>query len=164
MQNRKNTILVVDDTETNIDIMLELLSDEYDVVVALDGTSAFDAVNNNEIDLILLDIMMPGIDGYDVCHRLKQSEKSVNIPVIFITAKDDEESIAKAYSAGGDDYVSKPFKPLELLARIKTQLKLKELISHLDYISSYDEMTAIYNRRKFFELGEKRFAQSKESI
>ena len=164
MQNRKKTILVVDDTETNIDIMLELLGDKYDVVVALDGRSAFDAVDNNEIDLILLDIMMPEMDGYDVCRRLKENEKSADIPVIFITAKDDEKSIEKAYSIGGDDYVSKPFKPLELLARIDTQLKLKELISHLSYISSYDEMTGIYNRRKFFELGEKKFEQSKDEL
>lgn len=164
MEKIKKTILVVDDTETNIDIMLELLSDKYDVVVALDGRSAFDAVGDNEIDLILLDIMMPEIDGYDVCRGLKTDERSANIPIIFITALDDEKSIEQAYAAGGDDYVTKPFKPLELLARINTQLKLKELISHLNYISSYDEMTGIYNRRKFFELGEKRFAQSSNEL
>lgn len=164
MEKIKKTILVVDDTETNIDIMLELLIDRYDVVVALDGRSAFDAVADNEIDLILLDIMMPEIDGYDICRGLKADERSANIPIIFITALDDEESIEKAYATGGDDYVAKPFKPLELLARIDTQLKLKELISHLNYISSYDEMTGIYNRRKFFELGEKRFAQSTNEL
>ncbi|TKI70362.1 diguanylate cyclase [Sulfurimonas crateris] len=164
MEKTKKTILVVDDTETNIDIMLELLSDKYDVVVALDGKSAFDAVGDNEVDLILLDIMMPDIDGYDVCRGLKADERSINIPIIFITALDDEKSIEKAYAAGGDDYVAKPFKPLELLARIDTQLKLKELINHLNYISSYDEMTGIYNRRKFFELGEKRFAQSTNEL
>ncbi len=164
MEKIKKTILVVDDTETNIDILLELLSDKYDVVVAINGRSAFDALEDNEVDLILLDIMMPEIDGYDVCLRLKTGEDSKNIPVIFITAKDDEESIEKAYAAGGDDYVSKPFKPLELLARIKIQLKLKELINHLNYISSYDEMTGIYNRRKFFELGEKKFEQSEDEL
>ncbi len=164
MEKTKKTILVVDDTDTNIDIMLELLSDKYDVVVALDGRSAFDALDDNRVDLILLDIMMPEIDGYHVCRELKADEKSRGIPVIFITAKDDEESIEKAYAVGGDDYVSKPFKPLELLARISTQLKLKELIDHLNYISSYDEMTSIYNRRKFFELGEKKFEQSKNEL
>ena len=164
MEKTKKTILVVDDTETNIDIMLELLSDKYDIVVALDGRSAFDALEDNEVDLILLDIMMPEIDGYDVCREVKSNERSANTPIIFITALDDEESIEKAYAVGGDDYVTKPFKPLELLARIETQLKLKELISHLNYISYYDEMTGIYNRRKFFELGEKRFEKSKNEL
>ncbi len=164
MENLKKTILIVDDTETNIDILLELLGEKYDVIVALDGVSALEIVEENEVDLILLDIMMPQIDGYEVCNRLKSKESSSNIPVIFITARDDENSIEKAYEAGALDYITKPFKALELLARVNTQLKVKELIDHLDFISSYDEMTAIYNRRKFFELSEKKFAHSKSNL
>ncbi len=156
MKADKLTILVVDDTETNIDILLELLCD-YDVAVATDGQSAIDIVKEDDIDLILLDIMMPDMDGYDVCKSIKTTHK--NIPIIFITAKTDEDSIEKAYAVGGNDYVTKPFKPRELLARIKTQLKLKELICNLKYISSHDEMTGIYNRRKFFQLSEKKFEE-----
>jgi len=156
MREDKATILIVDDTETNIDILLGLLSD-YDVAVATDGQSAIDIVREDDIDLILLDIMMPDMDGYDVCKTLKATNK--NIPIIFITARIDEDSIERAYDVGGNDYITKPFKPRELIARIKTQLKVKHLIGHLDYISSHDEMTGIYNRRKFFQLAHKKFEE-----
>ena len=164
MKNEKNTILIVDDTETNIDILLELLNKKYDIVVALDGKSALEVVSENKIDLILLDIMMPEMDGYKVCEILKEDEISRDIPIIFLTAKTDEESIERAYAAGGVDYVTKPFKPRELLARIDTHLKLKKLIDNLAYISSYDEMTGILNRRKFFELAKKKFYNDKEDL
>jgi len=136
----------------------------YDLLVALNGESALEIVQEEKIDLILLDIMMPKMDGYKVCTTLKSSTATKNIPVIFITAKTDEDSIEKAYEVGGIDYVTKPFKPRELLARVKTQLKLKELIEHLDFIASHDEMTGIYNRRKFFSLSSKRFNTSKEDL
>jgi len=164
MKNRKKTVLVVDDTKTNIDILLNLLGDKYDIVVALDGESALETVEESCVDLILLDIMMPNIDGYEVCRRLKSKEKTSDIPVIFVTARDDEDSIERAYEIGAIDYITKPFKPIELEARINTQLRVKELIEHLNFISSYDEMTGIYNRRKFFELSEKKFAQNKSDL
>jgi len=161
MRENKSTILIVDDTETNIDILLDLLG-EYDVAVATDGQGAIDIVNEDDIDLVLLDIMMPDMDGYDVCKELKKNNK--NIPIIFITARSDEDSIEKAYDVGGDDYIIKPFKPRELIARVKTQLKLKELIHHLDYIGSYDQMTGIYNRRKFFELANDKFENGVDDL
>ncbi|MBW6488926.1 diguanylate cyclase [Sulfurimonas sp.] len=164
MENRKKTVLIVDDTKTNIDILLNLLSEKYDIVVALDGESALETVEENSVDLVLLDIMMPNIDGYEVCRRLKSNEKTLDIPVIFLTARDDEDSIEKAYKTGAIDYIRKPFKPIELLARINTQLRAKELIEHLNFISSYDEMTGICNRRKFFEISEKKFAQNRDGM
>ena len=149
-------LLVVDDTEINIDILLELLSDTYEITVALDGPSALEIVAEEEIDLILLDIMMPNMDGYEVCEILKSNRKTKDIPVIFITAKIDEDSIEKAYDVGGIDYVTKPFKPKELLARIKTQLTMQELIKNLEtthkeleLLASIDPMTKLYNRRYF---------------
>ncbi len=160
----KSTILIVDDTDTNIDILLELLGEKYDVLVAVDGKTALDVASKEKIDLILLDIMMPEMDGYEVCQRLKSSEETQNIPVLFITAKTDEDSIEKAYDVGGSDYITKPFKPRELLVRIKTQLKLKELINHLDFIATHDEMTGIYNRRQFFNLATQRFKESKKNL
>ena len=132
MQENKKTILVVDDTETNIDILLEYLDDEYDVVVALDGETALNIVSQEKIDLVLLDIVMPGIDGYEVCKVLKSNDEAKNIPVIFITSSTDNEAIVKAYDAGGIDYISKPFKSRELLARVKNQLELKSLIDTLE--------------------------------
>ena len=80
-------ILAVDDTETNIDILVELLGDKYEVMVALDGESALEITEEEKIDLILLDIMMPEMDGFEVCNRLKSNEKTKNIPIIFLTAK-----------------------------------------------------------------------------
>ncbi|EHP30264.1 response regulator receiver modulated diguanylate cyclase [Sulfurimonas gotlandica GD1] len=163
MPQTKHTILIVDDTETNIDILLELLS-AYDIVVAIDGESALEIAYEDKPDLILLDIMMPGMDGYEVCKRLKSIEHTKDIPVIFITANTDEDSIERAYEVGGIDYVTKPFKPRELTARVKTQIKLKNLLSDLNFIASYDYLTKVYNRRKFFELAEIIFKNSKEDL
>jgi len=160
----ENTILIVDDTETNIDILLELLGEKYDVLVALSGENALSILDKEKVDLILLDIIMPIMDGYSVCSILKSKENLKDIPVIFITAKTDEDSIEKAYEVGGIDYVTKPFKPRELLARIKTQLQLKETIEYLEFIASHDEMTGLYNRRKFFSLSLERFNKSTKNL
>lgn len=131
MKKNMPIILVVDDTETNIDILIELLSD-YNVAVALNGERAIKIANKKNIDLILLDIMMPVMDGYETCKRLKSNDKTKDIPIIFITAKVDEKSIENGYDIGGIDYITKPFKPRELIARVKTQLKLKSLIDNLE--------------------------------
>ena len=164
MTEEKRTILIVDDTETNIDILLELLGESYDILVSLDGEGALEIVKEDKVDLILLDIMMPDLDGYEVCRRLKSASYSKDVPVIFITAKVDEDSIEKAYEVGGMDYVTKPFKPRELLARVKTQIRLSALVNHLEFIASYDEMTGIYNRRKFFSLATQMFETAKENL
>ena len=162
MKDIKETLLLVDDEKINIDILLGLLGEHYDILVALDGYTAIEILQENKIDLILLDILMPDFDGYEVCKKIKEDQSIKNIPIIFITASTDEDSIEQAYEAGGLDYITKPFKPRELLVRIKTQLKVKALIEHLDYIGSYDQMTGIYNRRKFFILAMAAFTQSKE--
>lgn len=154
--NGEKTILIVDDTKENIQMLTGLLED-YDLLVALSGEKALSIAGAEKIDLILLDILMPGLDGYETCRKLKSSNKTKDIPIIFITAKTDEDSIEKAYEEGGVDYVTKPFKPRELLARVRTHLKLQSVIDHLEHISSYDQMTGIYNRRKFFELSTSMF-------
>jgi len=122
MEN-KEVILVVDDTQANVDILVELLGD-YDVVVALDGKSALEALEYDDVDLILLDIMMPIMDGFEVCKKIKLNPKTEPIPVIFLTAKTDDASIQRGFELGGADYVTKPFRPIELLSRVKTQLNL----------------------------------------
>jgi len=160
--DNKPTLLVVDDTEENVMILVELLKD-YDVVEAYDGETALTIVQEEKVELILLDIMMPEMDGYEVCRRLKENPKSRDIPVIFITAKTDEDSIDKAYRDGGVDYITKPFKPRELLARVRTQIQFRELIQKLDFLASRDSMTNIYNRRKFFELSEQLFGRTQDN-
>lgn len=160
----RSTILTVDDTNTNLEILIDILSDEYDVMAAMDGESALEIANEDNPDLILLDIKMPRMDGYEVCRRLKQNHKTKNIPVVFITADTSEDSLERAYDLGGRDYVTKPFRVKELLARVKNQIDLKKMIDHFEYISSYDQLTGVYNRRKFFELGEVKFQEKNEDL
>jgi len=125
------TVLVVDDEELNISILVELLSCDYDVVIALDGATVIQIVEEECVDLILLDIMMPEMNGYEVCEYLKSKKNTKNIPIIFTTAVTDENSIEKAYDVGAVDYVMKPFKPKELLSRLKIQLNMQTLIDNL---------------------------------
>ncbi len=150
---KNKTILVIDDTVENLDILGELL-EQYDVIDAISGEDALEVLNEEKVDLILLDIMMPEMDGYEVCKRLKSNLETNDIPIIFITAKTDEDSIEEAYEVGGIDYVTKPFKPKELLARVKRELKLQDLQNQLQILASTDPMTKLYNRRYFLEMSE----------
>ncbi|MEA2098698.1 MAG: two-component system response regulator [Campylobacterota bacterium] len=122
----KKTILVVDDTKLNIEILLDLLGEKYNIIPSLNGEKALKILQKKDIDLILLDIMMPDMDGYEVCREIKKDNKTKDIPVIFITAKIDEDSIEKAYDVGGVDYVTKPFSPREILSRISAHLALSQ--------------------------------------
>jgi len=148
------TILVVDDTKTNLNILIELLGDDYDIIAATSGKMAFELIDEEKVDLILLDIMMPDMDGYDVCKNLKNNPKTKDIPIIFLTAKSDEDSIEKAYDIGGSDYVTKPFRPKELMARVKRELQLVALQNELKFLASTDPMTKLYNRRYFTKVSE----------
>ncbi len=163
MTVQRKTILAVDDTVANLDILVDLLSD-FDVIETTGGEEALEIVNEEVVDLILLDIMMPDMDGYEVCRKFKEDEKTKDIPIIFITAKTDEDAIEKAYDEGGVDYVTKPFKPKELLARVKIQLEHQEMIEKLEFLASHDPMTGIYNRRKFFELANRKFAEDANDL
>ena len=118
------TVLVVDDTEANVDILVEALGDLYEVSVAMDGDSALETMAGEAPDLILLDIMMPGMDGYEVCRRLKDDPAYAKIPVIFLTALTEIESKTKGFQLGAVDYITKPFEVLEVQARVKTHLAL----------------------------------------
>jgi putative two-component system response regulator len=126
------SILVVDDTEENIEILVELLSDIYDISVAMDGEDAIESLKKEIPDLILLDIMMPGIDGYEVCEILKNNENTKYIPIIFLTALTDAREEEKGLNLGAVDYITKPFNPSLVKARVKNQLELKLLRDHLE--------------------------------
>ncbi|MCD6258591.1 MAG: hybrid sensor histidine kinase/response regulator [Helicobacteraceae bacterium] len=121
---KNSTLLLVDDLAQNIDILLELLC-EYDLIPALDGQSALDIATSEDIDLILLDIMMPLMDGFEVCKRLKQDPRTADIPIIFLSAKNHYTDVQRGFALGGVDYVSKPFNPDELKARVTTHLQLR---------------------------------------
>jgi CheY-like chemotaxis protein len=148
----KKTVLVIDDVEINIDILVALLSDEYDILVALDGMSGLEVLEEDvNVDLILLDIMMPEINGFEVCEKLKLNENTKDIPVIFSTAKTDEESIQKAFAVGGVDYITKPFKSKEVKARVRTQLLAFENKQYLEERIKEEVQKNIIQEKKLFQ-------------
>lgn len=122
----KPVILIVDDTESNIDLLVGVLGDDYELSVAMSGLEALEAVRDARPDLILLDIMMPGMDGYEVCRKLKSEQSWARIPVIFITAMTEVEDEARGFDVGAIDYIAKPFSPPIVQARVKTHLALAD--------------------------------------
>ena len=121
----KGSLLIVDDTPTYIDVLVDLLSPQYRTRVANSGKTALSLCAKEAPDIILLDIMMPEMDGYEVCQKLKESEETRNIPIIFITAKGETEDEAKGLAVGAVDYISKPIVPAVLLGRVETHLEIK---------------------------------------
>jgi len=136
----KSTILVIDDTPDNLSLMSALLKDIYKVKVANHGDKGLKiATSENPPDLILLDVMMPDIDGYQVCRQLKANAATRDIPVIFLTAKSEEDEEQKGLELGAVDYITKPINPAIVLARIKTQLQLKAAADFLKDKAAYLE-------------------------
>lgn len=121
----KQNILIVDDTPTSLTILGGWFSDNYNIYIATSGKDALERVEEVLPDLILLDIMMPGMDGYEVCRRLKEKSKTRNIPIIFISAKASEEDESKGLELGAVDYIKKPFNSPIVKSRVHTQLSLK---------------------------------------
>ncbi len=129
----KIRILIVDDTPENIQVAASILSRcGYEIAFDEDGEKALRHVRTVKFHLILLDILMPGTDGYEVCRRLKAGAETKRIPVIFLTARSDTDSIVKGFEAGAADYVTKPFREAELLARVNTHLELSRHRNHLE--------------------------------
>jgi putative two-component system response regulator len=123
----KPLILIVDDNPINIDILLETLKGDYTFGVAKNGYKALEYLENNKPDLILLDVMMPGIDGFEVCARLKKIPRLMDVEVIFITALSDAKYITQGFELGAVDYITKPFKASEVRARVQTHMTLKKM-------------------------------------
>jgi two-component system sensor histidine kinase/response regulator len=136
IENKNCKILVVDDVSQNIQVIGNILYDNnYQVSFALSGPEALTLLDHENYDLILLDILMPGMDGYEVCKIVKANQKISHIPIIFLTAKSDTDSILKGFELGAVDYLSKPFNTKELLARVKTQIELKKQREQLENIN-----------------------------
>jgi len=121
----ESRVLVVDDAEANIDVLVQTLRDEYRLSVAIDGESALRSIKKNPPDIVLLDIVMPGLDGYEVCRRIRATEAWRDIPVMFLSSLEDARDKAHGFEAGGNDYVTKPFAPLEVRARVRSLLRSK---------------------------------------
>lgn len=147
------TVLIVDDTPTNLEVLQEVLTNaNYEVLVAIDGESAIDQIQYARPDIILLDVMMPGMDGFETCRRLKANPETSAIPVIFMTALSETADKVKGFETGAVDYITKPFQHSEVLARVKTQITLSTLQKKLEEqvlqrTHKLEKLNAIY--RKF---------------
>lgn len=142
-------LLIVDDEPINIRMLDAMLRDDYDISAAAGGEQALNRASTTPPDLILLDIQMPGMDGYEVCRRLKDNEHTRDIPIIFVTAKTDIAEEIKGLELGAVDYITKPFHPLIVRIRLKNHLELKQQRDLLNRLSSLDGLTGIANRRYF---------------
>lgn len=143
----KATILIVDDEISNIEIMNAVLEDDYEVCFATSGQQALDTARETLPDLVLLDVLMPGIDGFEVCRRLKSDPLLADIPIIFTTGLGDTEDEMRGLSLGAIDYVTKPIQPAILRARVGNHVELKRLRDQLAALAVTDALTGLSNRR-----------------
>ena len=158
------TIMIVDDTKENINVLRRTLTTVgCRISVALNGKMALDLIPKLKPDLVLLDVMMPDMDGYEVCRRLKENPDLQNIPVIFITAKGDIEDVVEGFEAGAVDFIMKPFRQEEVLARVRTHLTLSAALKKLIQDSETDPLTGLFNRRTFMKRIENEAARFKRS-
>ena len=155
-------ILVVDDTTANLQLLTKILTEQgYTVHPASDGELAVRFVQTILPDLILLDIKMPGMDGYEVCRRLKADERTCSIPIIFISILEDEHDKVRGFQAGAVDYIIKPFQPEEVLARVSTHLRLQKLTVRLEQeVSERTDELATANQQLQQELAERQRAEA----
>jgi sigma-B regulation protein RsbU (phosphoserine phosphatase) len=145
-------VMVVDDTEANIDVLIETLGNDYKVVVAMDGESALEDIKRYPPDLILLDIMMPSMDGYEVCKKLKEDKITRDIPLIFLTALKEEGDEARGLELGAIDYITKPFNPDLVKARVRNHLELKRHKNHLEELVHAKTLEIVEHQRLEFQL------------
>jgi len=132
IQQEKPCVIIVEDVPENLHILVELLKPDYRVIPAKDGAAALKKISKSPFpDLVLLDIVMPGMDGYEVCRQLKENPKTQHIPVIFITAISEVMDEAKAFEIGAVDYITKPFNPLTVKARVRTHIELSNTMKAL---------------------------------
>jgi len=149
----REKVLIVDDNKQNIDLLLDLFKDDYKVAVAITPERALKAARGEpKPDIILLDILMPGMDGYEVCTLLKQDEATQHIPIIFVTAVSEVMDEAKGFALGAVDYITKPFHPPVVKARVQMHLSLKRKQELLEKFAFIDALTEIPNRRRLEEV------------
>lgn len=156
---KNGVVLIVDDSMTNRQILSACLMDDYEIITAKDGEESLELAKTIP-DLILLDIEMPGIDGYEVCRRLKENELTCIIPVIFVTARQDGGDEELGLSLGAVDYIIKPIKPSIVVARTKTHVTLKQQADKLREMAIRDQLTNLYNRHYLLEYSERKVAKS----
>lgn len=149
--NRNNRILIVDDSEETISVFSNILRDkDYDITFAMDGPEALSMLKEHDYELVLLDILMPGMDGFAVFEEMKKNEKTAYLPVIFISQLDDTENIVKGFKMGGRDFIPKNTPPEVLLARVETHLKLyrTSLIVNNEVLKVNETLSRVYEKSK----------------
>ncbi len=151
-QNELQTVLVVDDAISNIKMLGEILRQECNVIFATNGKNALAQAQKMRPDLILLDVIMPDMDGYEVCRLLKENSYTDHIPIIFVTALDNIQDEEKGLELGAIDYIAKPFHPPIIKMRIRNHLELVRHRKRLKMLSTTDGLTGIANRRRFDDL------------
>jgi len=151
MAENKNSLLIVDDENTNIKILTYILGPDYVIFTASNGTEAIEKAIEYSPDLILLDIIMPGMDGYETLSVIKNTEKIKKIPVIFITGLDSDEDEEKGLSLDAADYITKPFSPTVVKLRVRNQIQIVTQLRMIERLSFVDQLTGLPNRRSFDE-------------
>ncbi len=161
----KAKILIVDDSPINITALVEILETEYDIFVATNGGDALKIAEKQKPDLILLDIVMPEIDGFEICKKLKSDESTSSIPVIFVTGSISEHDETEGFDIGAVDYINKPVRKAIVKARVRSHLETKRQRDMLENLTKIDGLTGIPNRRNFDEvlLSKWRCAQKSET-
>ncbi len=149
--NERPRILVVDDQPSNIQTLYQVLKGDYDVAMATDGSQAIELCQRRPPDLVLLDVVMPGIDGFEVCRRLKVDPATRDVPVIFVTARDSTEDETLGLEVGAVDFITKPVNPPVVRARVRTHIALKRQADLLRSMAFNDGLTGVANRRWFDE-------------
>lgn len=145
-------VLVVDDIPSNVQVLSRILKDDHEIYFATDGIKALDLVQAQLPDLVLLDIMMPGMDGYEVCTRIKANPATRDIPVIFVSARGEVEDETRGLEVGAIDFITKPISPPIVKARVRNHILLKRQADLLRQLSFLDGLTGIANRRRFDEV------------
>lgn len=158
--SERASILIVDDEEINLELLKYTLASDYDIITATDGETAIQIAVEQQPDLVLLDIMMPGISGYEVCRQLKSNPATINIPIVFSTAKDSDEDEVLGLEMGAADYIHKPYKTALIKARISNQIELKQKNDLLEKLVRIDGLTEISNRRFFDESFEQEWRRA----
>jgi diguanylate cyclase (GGDEF)-like protein len=146
--NQRSLILIVDDDVANIEVLNAVLEDDYEICFATSGEEAIRIAIAHLPDLILLDVLMPGIDGYEVCRRLKEDHLVADVPIIFVTGLDDQEAEMRGLLLGAIDYITKPISPAIVRARVRNHIELKRMRDELAELAVTDALTGLSNRRR----------------
>jgi diguanylate cyclase (GGDEF)-like protein len=157
---RKPNLLIADDTSTNIELLDAVLGADYEILFATSGAQALELAISQTPDLILLDIMMPEMDGFETCSRLKADQRTAEIPVIFVTALSREAEEARGLEVGAVDFIFKPFSPAVIRARVRNHLELKRQRDILRSLSFRDGLTGLANRRQLDQFLDQEWRRS----